>query len=244
LPIGQRRAVALFYLSGLTARAVAATLGTTVEAVKARLHKGRAALRKSLWELSKEEVLDMETQTGMLRMQVVDVRRGRPEVGGPEQYVVFLEEIEGARRLPIWIGSFEGTALAMTLERVEVARPGAYRFTANVLRAARGRLREVRIDRLVEGTFYAQAVLEGPQGETYVDSRPSDALNLALLEGAPVFVDPAVVEALERESARPLSMEGAAGALPDGPTEIVSDAQAKQAEALRSLRACGPKDKE
>jgi bifunctional DNase/RNase len=62
-----------------------------------------------------------------------------------------------------------------------------------------GNLREVRIDRLTEGTYYAVIVVDGPQGTTEVDARPSDALALALVVGAPVRADRAVVETTESD---------------------------------------------
>jgi len=55
--------------------------------------------------------------------------------------------------------------------------------------AATARVREVRVTRLAEGTFYAEVILDGPGGEAAVDARPSDALNLALVAGAPIRVD-------------------------------------------------------
>jgi bifunctional DNase/RNase len=62
-----------------------------------------------------------------------------------------------------------------------------------------GNLREVRIDRLTEGTYYAVIVVDGPHGATEVDARPSDALALALVVGAPVRADRAVVETTESD---------------------------------------------
>jgi bifunctional DNase/RNase len=116
--------------------------------------------------------------------------------------VVLLEEIGGERRLPIWIGEHEAIALAATLQGKELPRPGTYRFAAGLLDAAGSRLREVVVMRLTEEIFYAEAVLEGPGGERRVDARPSDALNLALVAGAPVRVDAAVVEAAMRQPDR------------------------------------------
>ena len=60
-------------------------------------------------------------------------------------------------------------------------------------------MREVRIDRLAEGTYYAAIVVQGPKGTTEVDARPSDALALALVVGAPVRADRAVVETTEAD---------------------------------------------
>ena len=61
-------------------------------------------------------------------------------------------------------------------------------------------MREVRIDRLSEGTYYAVIVIDGPQGTIEVDARPSDALTLALVVGAPVQADRAVVDTTESDA--------------------------------------------
>ena len=68
-------------------------------------------------------------------------------------------------------------------------------FTASLLTAAATRVREVRITRLVEGTFYAVLLLEGPVGSGQVDARPSDAVNLAVVTEAPIMVSADVFEA-------------------------------------------------
>ncbi len=82
-------------------------------------------------------------------------------------------------------------ALAMQLEHVETLRPFTSTFAADVLQAAGTRLREARIERQTDDTFYAVAAVEGPAGVREGDARPSDTLNLALAMGAPVFA-PAV----------------------------------------------------
>jgi bifunctional DNase/RNase len=101
--------------------------------------------------------------------------------------------------LLIWIGPFEGTALAMSLQGAELPRPGSFQFTAALLAAAGGALQEVRVTRLVEGTFYAEAVVDGAAGRGGVDARPSDALTLALLTGAPIRVDPVAAHPHHRD---------------------------------------------
>ena len=124
----------------------------------------------------------------MVAMRVEDVRRRRAEEGLASRHFVVLGEAGGERRFPIWIGEAEATALALHLERVSMPRPLTYAFAAQVLTAAGGQLREVRIDRLVGDVFYATAMVAGPEGEREVDARPSDALNLALLLEAPIRV--------------------------------------------------------
>jgi uncharacterized protein len=137
-------------------------------------------------------------------MHVADIRdTGRDDPRW--SYVVLLEEQGGARRLPIWIGAAEATTLAARLHDVERPRPDTYRFTADLLDAAGARLREVRVVRLAEMIFYAQAVLESGAS---VDARPSDAISLALAAGAPVLVEEAVLAqaaADERETGEELA---------------------------------------
>jgi bifunctional DNase/RNase len=115
----------------------------------------------------------------------------------------------------------------------------AYQFMASLLEATGGRLAEARVTRLDDGTFYGLAVVEGPAGTREVDARPSDILNLALLTGAPIRVDPAVLaEASESETgARHLAE---AAGYPDGTAAIVAEFQdhreRERAEFLRRHR--------
>src|SRR5215210_217221 len=189
LPPGQRDAVALFYLADLSHAEVAARLGIGVGAVKTRLHKARAALQTRLSDLDQEP----RPMTATVRMHVADVVPADP------LHIVLLEAGDGSRRLPIWIPPAEGTWVAQRLREEDHPRPDTYRFTADLLAAAGGELEEVRIVRLAEGVFYAEAVLASG---TAVDARPSDAINLALVTGAPILVDEAVLaEAARNERA-------------------------------------------
>jgi RNA polymerase sigma factor (sigma-70 family) len=201
LPPGQRDAVALFYLADLSHVQIAARLGISVGAVKTRLHKARAALEIRLADLRK----DPPPMPSTVPMHVADIR----DTGGDDPrscHVVVLEERDGARRLPIWIGAAEATSLAARLQDVERPRPDTYRFAADLLEAAGAQLREVQVIRLAEMIFYAEAVLEDG---TTVDARPSDAINLALVVGAPVLVEEAVL-AQASDSEREIAEELAA----------------------------------
>ena len=218
LPRGQRAAVLLFYLAGLGHAETAALPGIGVGAIKTRLHNARRRLRRRLWTLWMEDAMTATNQTAFLEMRVADVRRS-PREGKPPQYIVQLEQVGGERRLPIWIGRFEAEALALQLTGAELPRPGTYAFAAGLLAAAGGRVQEVRISRLAEDVFYAEVVVAGPDGTRTVDARPSDALNLALLTGAPIRTDPAVIDGSEaaRAADRPEpwpdpDREGTAGA--------------------------------
>jgi RNA polymerase sigma factor (sigma-70 family) len=224
LPPGQRAAVRLHYLAGLTQAQTAARAGTSVGAIRVQLHKARVRLRQRLGPWRREERMSVDDAAGWVEMRVADVRRGAATEEMPERHVVLLEEVGGGRRLPIWVGPFEGIALAMGLREVELPRPDSVRFAAAMLAAAGGSLREVRVTRLVEGTFYAEAVVDGLAGQGHVDARPSDALALALVAGAPVRVDPAVLEVADRS---PIPWGEEVERLPADAAQIVTDRQAE-----------------
>jgi bifunctional DNase/RNase len=134
------------------------------------------------------------TAHAFIEMLVKDVGKA-PGHPNPVACIVLLEERDGDHRLPIWIGQEQAYGIALRLERLHLARPEAYDLTVSMVAALGGRLREVRIDRVSEGTFYATVVLDGPRGAAELDARPSDALNLALTAGTPILADRGTVEA-------------------------------------------------
>jgi RNA polymerase sigma factor (sigma-70 family) len=202
LPPGQRAAVLLFYFDGLTQAETAVLLGVEVGAVKTRLHKARRTLRRSLSDLWKEPTMAETTTTQPVAVRVADVRRQLATGDDTVHSVIVLEEIGGERRMPIWVGMPEADGIALFLARVQTPRPLWPALAASLLQAAGGRLREVRISRLVETVFYAVAVVEGPGGSVEIDARPSDALALALNVGAPIAVEPAVFAASDASRAQ------------------------------------------
>jgi RNA polymerase sigma factor (sigma-70 family) len=189
---GQRDAVFLFYLQGLSHREVAAELGVSVGAVKSRLHQARAALAPRLAPLIDiEEGTTMPAATDAPEWTDVSVAEIRREEGDPEtrKHIMVLESADG-QRLPIWIGPAEATALALTLEAVEMPRPLTYQMAVGLLAAAGAQAAETRITRLDNGgTFYAVVIVDGPAGRREVDARPSDAVTLATMVSAPIRVD-------------------------------------------------------
>jgi bifunctional DNase/RNase len=130
-------------------------------------------------------------------MPVTDVRRIAH--AGQDHYVVLLQEPASGRRLPIFIGQEHAWELALRLlgHAPHLARPLASDLTARLVQGLGGSVREVRIDRLTEGIYYAVVVVDGPHGTTEVDARPSDALTLALVVEAPVRADRAVIAETE-----------------------------------------------
>jgi bifunctional DNase/RNase len=99
--------------------------------------------------------------------------------------------------LPIYVGAPEAVALACTLEAVDMPRPMTYQLAASLVGAAGARVSEVRITALTQSTFYAVVTVDGATGRADVDARPSDALNLALVGGAPIRVDAAVLDSAD-----------------------------------------------
>ena len=197
---GQRDAILLFYLQGLTHREVAAELAISVGAVKARLHQARAALTPALVPLTsgppvplsrtKEPVMTTTARgPAWAEVSVTDIRCSDDSNPLNRQHVILLDERDGPRRLPIWVGPAEATVLAMSLQAVETPRPMTYQMAAGLLDACGSRVSEVRITRLADTVFYAVVVVDGPAGQREVDARPSDAINLALVAGAPILAD-------------------------------------------------------
>jgi RNA polymerase sigma factor (sigma-70 family) len=206
LPRGQREAVTLYYLAGLTQAEAAAHLGIPPGAVKTRLHKARASLRTRLQPLRREHAMQVP-------MQVTDVRRAG------DKHILMLAG--DGRELKIWVGAPEATAIALLLEDVELPRPMTHHLTASLLAAAGATIREVRVSRLAEHTFYADIVLADG---TVVDARPSDAIALALVSGAPLLVDEDVLDATAQPSPEWASEHAAADAATDDRRVLADEA--------------------
>ena len=111
--------------------------------------------------------------------------------------IVILREAGGEALLPIWIGLFEANAIATCLEGVEAPRPMTHDLLSDSLEAAGARVEKIVICDLSDSTFFASIYLEiGIDGESVtLDSRPSDAIALALRASAPIFVLDSVLEA-------------------------------------------------
>jgi len=109
-------------------------------------------------------------------------------------FVVLLKGGTDKRSLPIFIGATEAQAIAIQINRIQVPRPMTHDLLKNILDYLECRLKRLEICDLKEGTFYARLVLERDGIEMDMDSRPSDAIALALRFGAPIFVHEKVME--------------------------------------------------
>jgi hypothetical protein len=114
------------------------------------------------------------------------------------QRVVILKEKDTDRYLPIWIGPSEADAIAVKLQDVSVPRPLTHDLLGNVIDAMGGVVKRIVVSDLQNDTFYAKIILEvGETGSTEnkeVDSRPSDAIALAVRSNVPIFVEEPVLE--------------------------------------------------
>ncbi|HTS02617.1 MAG TPA: bifunctional nuclease family protein [Thermoanaerobaculia bacterium] len=108
--------------------------------------------------------------------------------------VVILRDAEEKNFLPIWVGVFEANAIALQMEGVTTPRPMTHDLLRNVIRQIEGDVVRVVINNLEENTFYAQIHIKLAGRELTVDSRPSDAIALALRTKSPLFVEEAVLE--------------------------------------------------
>lgn len=108
---------------------------------------------------------------------------------------IVLREVDGERFLPVVIGLLEAQAIAVKIQGMPTPRPLTHDLLGAVLAALGGKLVRVTVDNVREGTFYATLELDRGGTVIKIDSRPSDAIALAVRAGAPVFVSSAVMDA-------------------------------------------------
>jgi len=108
--------------------------------------------------------------------------------------IVILKDVGGDTVLPIWVGVYEANAIALEMEKVSTPRPMTHDLIKNVLTGLEAQVHKVVVTELREDTFYAVIWLERSGEVISVDSRPSDALALALRVDCPIFVDDLVLK--------------------------------------------------
>ena len=110
------------------------------------------------------------------------------------QRVVILKEKDTERYLPIWIGPAEADAIAIELQKVSVARPLTHDLLRNVIGELGAKVTSIVVNDLANDTFFARIVMDVDGRHLEVDSRPSDAIALAVRVGVPIFADESVLE--------------------------------------------------
>ena len=108
-------------------------------------------------------------------------------------YVVVLQEKDGTRLLPIWIGQPEAEAIVMHMHDVKRARPLTHDLLRSVILGLGAQLRRVQITRVAQQTYFAELQIQRDDVLIHVDARPSDSIAVALRLGAPIFASDALL---------------------------------------------------
>jgi bifunctional DNase/RNase len=169
---------------------------------------------------------------------------------GSNSFVVILQEKDGDRILPIWIGRAEAEAIAQHLDGVHRERPMTHDLIRSLIVTLDGELERVNVTRVQDGTFYAEMHLVREDVTHVVDARPSDSIAIAVRLDAPIFAADELLAEYEAPAAEP-NEAGDAGDTPpeteadDGPDLSASsvDAHERGAEQLkRYLEQLRPED--
>ena len=116
--------------------------------------------------------------------------------------IVILKGVEGSALLPIWVGVYEANAIALEIEKVATPRPMTHDLLKNVLHGLSWSVSKVVVSQLIDDTFYAIIWLEREGRLISIDSRPSDALALALRTDSPIYVEEEVIKSSKAASAK------------------------------------------
>jgi uncharacterized protein len=111
-----------------------------------------------------------------------------------QQRIVILREADAERYLPIWIGIYEAESITIALQEVEVARPLTHDLVKNIFNTLNARILRVEVIALKDDTFYGNIVAEVDSRTLNIDSRPSDALALAVRAHVPIMVSRSVMD--------------------------------------------------
>ena len=111
-----------------------------------------------------------------------------------KQPIILLKTAEANKFLPIWIGHQEAASILMKLQGTELPRPMTHDLMTSILTQLNAEVLKVTVTELRENTFYALLTLRMDSGEIDVDSRPSDALALAVRTNAPIYADDQLIE--------------------------------------------------
>jgi len=119
--------------------------------------------------------------------------------------IVILKDPDGDDVLPIWIGLLEASSIATALENIQTPRPMTHDLVKNILDSLNVRVVRIEVSDLKDNTYFALIHLDVEGRRLVIDSRPSDALAIALRTGTPVFVEESVIQ---QSSKMDLSQKG------------------------------------
>ncbi len=154
------------------------------------------------------------------------------------QRVVILKEKDAERYLPIWIGPAEADAIAVKLQGVTVPRPLTHDLLQSVIDSLGATVNSIIVSDLKNDTFYAKIILNVDGGAVEVDSRPSDALALAVRVGVPIYAEETVLSQagifLDKETGKPVTPEKGGGKA-EGGGKSVSEEEMKRLSAFQDF---------
>jgi bifunctional DNase/RNase len=136
--------------------------------------------------------------------------------------VVILQEREGERVLPIWIGPGEASAIAMELAHVKFSRPLTHDLLKQVIVGLGAELRKVIITQVKDNTYYAELHIYRGDQVIQIDARPSDSIALALRLQAPIFTSDELLQHTAVETTEALGESGTGGTTPLDPESLKS----------------------
>jgi bifunctional DNase/RNase len=153
-----------------------------------------------------------------------------PQTNSP---IVILQDEDSGALLPIWIGIFEAHSIAMKMEGIEPSRPLTHDLLSNTFTTLKGMVERVEVVDLVDNTYFARIYFQVAEKSYSMDSRPSDAIALALRTTSPIFVANHV---LEKSKIDPADFEDGEG--PEGESE-----EDEWTRVLKNYNPPGDKDK-
>ncbi len=109
--------------------------------------------------------------------------------------IIILKDVSGDKALPIWVGFFEANAIALEIEKIATPRPMTHDLMKSLIANMKAEIKHILVSELKDNTFYAVISLTVGEATLSIDSRPSDAIALALRAKAPIFVNESVIEA-------------------------------------------------
>ena len=155
--------------------------------------------------------------------------------------VVILQELDGERVLPIWIGPGEASAIAMQLADMEFSRPLTHDLICSVLSGLGGALQKVIITKVQKSTYFAELVVRRNGEVITVDARPSDSIAVALRVDARIFADSSLLEEATIEIAEDETVFDGPGESTARPS-LSPDAEMGPEELKEYLRQLNPQD--
>jgi hypothetical protein len=108
--------------------------------------------------------------------------------------IIILKDLSGGKALTIWVGYFEANAIALEIEKINTPRPMTHDLLRNMISFLKAEVRHILVNDLKDNTFFATISIVQNGSDLTIDSRPSDAIALALRTKSPIFVEEKVIE--------------------------------------------------